>query len=272
MSIIVRNVVIGEGSPVIAVPIISRTQADILKDARLIAASDADIAEWRVDFFENMQDAEVTAKLALELKKLLGDKLLLFTCRTTEEGGEAAISEESYRKLLFTAAECGCADLLDAELAQSESFIEKLAATAHATGMGIIGSYHNFAETPDAEILLEKYAAMQECGADILKIAVMPRSDADVDKMIGVSKRAEAEFRKPVIAIVMGELGRCTRITCEAIGSCLTFASIGGTSAPGQIPADELSGMLKAVHENIAVFRSAESSRVLNEMIGKYCG
>ena len=49
-----------------------------------IAASDADIAEWRVDFFDGMTDAEKTAELAKEIKAILADKLIecfkLFFC------------------------------------------------------------------------------------------------------------------------------------------------------------------------------------------------
>ena len=271
MSITLRNITIGEGIPKIAAPIISRGRAEILAEAQAIAVSHADIAEWRVDYYEDMRDAEKTAALAKEIRNILGGKLLLFTCRTAKEGGMAEIAEADYRKMLFNMVEQGSTDLMDAELAQSTGFLKELIGAAHTAGVGIVASYHNFAETPDEAILLGKYVQMQQSGADILKIAVMPKGDADTDRMICVSRAASERFESPIIAIVMGERGKCTRIACEAIGSCLTFGAIGGASAPGQLTADVLGGMLGKVHENIGAFRAAQDSAALERMIEEYC-
>lgn len=271
MSITLRNITVGDGIPKIAVPIISRTKAEIIADAAAVAASRSDIAEWRADYYEDLRDTAKTAQLSEEIRKILGDKLLLFTCRTAKEGGMAEIAEADYRELLLQTAAQGSADLIDAELKQSGSFLSELIETAHRQGMGVVVSYHNFAETPDEALLLGKYEQMRKSGADILKIAVMPKCEEDTDRMIAVSRKASRQSDKPIIAIGMGGLGRCTRIACEGIGSCLTFGIVGGESAPGQISADVLADMLERVHDNIGIFSSAADCASLNRAIGKYC-
>lgn len=52
----VKGTVIGEGIPKICVSIIGKTESDIIKEADCIKELNADIIEWRVDFFENAAD------------------------------------------------------------------------------------------------------------------------------------------------------------------------------------------------------------------------
>ncbi len=272
MSIAERKNVNNTHIPKIAVPIISRSREDILSDAERIAGTCADIVEWRADFYDAFSDAEKTADLAMEIGKTVAGKAqLLFTCRTSAEGGEAAISAEDYRKLLLRVIECRGVDMIDAEYSAAGEFLEELIEAAQDSGITVVLSYHNFKETPDRATILKKYEDMFKVGGHILKIAVMPNCREDVDKMISVTREAAEKITKPLIAIVMGEMGKCTRIAAEAIGSCVTFGSIGGASAPGQIDAERLSRMLAKVHENIDEFCKAEDSAKLTELTDKYC-
>ena len=56
----VRNVEIGTGIPKICVPIVGVTREDILKAAREMKELGADVVEWRVDWYEDIFDAEKT--------------------------------------------------------------------------------------------------------------------------------------------------------------------------------------------------------------------
>ena len=52
----VRGVVIGDGMPKICAPIVEKTKEKIWKAADVIARSAADMAEWRIDWFESCTD------------------------------------------------------------------------------------------------------------------------------------------------------------------------------------------------------------------------
>ncbi|MBQ1490592.1 MAG: type I 3-dehydroquinate dehydratase, partial [Blautia sp.] len=55
----------------------------------------------------------------------------------------------------------------------------------------------------------------------------------------------------PIIAMAMGEMGQESRIYGERYGSCLTFGTVGASSAPGQLPVGELKEKLSQVHRSL---------------------
>ena len=90
---------------------------------------------------------------------------------------------------------------------------------------------------------------MQTWHADIAKIAVMPETPDDVSVLCCAAQTADRLLSIPHIAISMGPLGTKTRTECERFGSCLTFASAGSASAPGQISVDAVRAALIQTHE-----------------------
>ena len=54
---------------------------------------------------------------------------------------------------------------------------------------------------------------------------------------------------KPIISIAMGNMGRVTRLLGEFTGSAITFASIGKSSAPGQMEIDKVREILDKLEE-----------------------
>ena len=86
-------------------------------------------------------------------------------------------------------------------------------------------------------------------GADIPKIAVMPRSKRDVLTLLSATEEMASDYAdRPIITMSMAGLGSISRLSCEVFGSCLTFGSGSMASAPGQIDAQELKEVLTSVH------------------------
>ena len=112
----VRNVEIGTGMPKICVPIVEKTKAAILDAAAKISETKAHVAEWRVDWYEDIFDFRETKKTLEELRNVLGEMPLLFTFRTLQEGGQRQAAVEDYVKLNQNAAATGLIDLVDVEL------------------------------------------------------------------------------------------------------------------------------------------------------------
>jgi 3-dehydroquinate dehydratase-1 len=59
---------------------------------------------------------------------------------------------------------------------------------------------------------------------------------------------AERYADRPVVTMSMSPLGAVSRLVGEAFGSALTFGSAGPSSAPGQLPANELQTALDILH------------------------
>lgn len=246
----VRNLQIGEGIPKICIPIVERTQENIINQAKQVMAECPDIIELRMDCFEEVKNPERVTNLLKQIRHIVEDTVLLFTVRTREEGGELSIRTEEYMKLCQCACEGGCIDLLDVEAYKDTEVLQYLVAKAHEKGVFVVASNHDFVQTPPMEDIVERLLYMDECGADIPKIAVMPQSQKDVlNLLMATVEYYNRGYNKPVITMSMGGSGAITRLSGEIFGSAVTFASVGKCSAPGQLPVAEVKHILETLHE-----------------------
>ena len=245
----VKNLTIGEGIPKICVPIVGVKKEEILEEARTVVGLPADLVEWRVDWFEEALSEDKVVAVLQELRAALDDIPILFTFRTKNEGGEKIITEESYVSLLMRVAKSKLADLIDVEVFFGD-FTRQLIADIHNTGTKVVGSNHDFAKTPPKEEMISRLKAMQEMGADIPKLAVMPQCEEDVKELMNATKEmADVYADRPIVTMSMGELGKPSRIEGELFGSAITFGSAKKASAPGQIEVIELRKRLEEIHK-----------------------
>lgn len=248
-SVQIGKLVLGEGIPKICVPIVGRTEEEVLELAADIVKHEPDIIEWRIDFLPDVLNTEKTLGTLKKLKAVLKEIPLLVTFRTKGEGGEQSVSVEEYIGLYERIMETQSAEAIDVEAFFSEKILETLSERAHRYGVKVVASNHDFAATPQGEELQRRLHFMQESGADVAKIAVMPQNQADVLTLLSVTEAIAGEGRTPVITMAMGGKGMVSRILGENFGSCLTFAMVGKASAPGQIPIGQLRTLLDTIHQ-----------------------
>ena len=165
--VVVRNVAIGEAIPKICVPIVGKTIDEILNQAKHICEIGADVVEWRVDWFEEVNNYESVENAAKQLRDILGETPILFTFRTAKEGGERAIEPDEYVELNEKIAKSGYVDLVDVEAFTGDTYVEKVVKTSHECGVKVIASNHDFRKTPPKAELISRMRKMQELGADI---------------------------------------------------------------------------------------------------------
>ncbi len=244
----VKNVILGDGIPKICVPVMGKTDTEILKAAEEAAKSEADLVEWRADFWKNGHPTEELDGLLKNLQNILEDKPLLFTIRTKGEGGEYDGSKETYGNLLRQAAKR--ADLVDVEVFMPELTADLLIKEIQSEGSKVVASNHEFFKTPSKEQMVKRLMTMEELGADIAKIAVMPESEKDVLTLLDATQEMKnGKAKIPVITMSMSELGVVSRISGEFFGSALTFASLTQVSAPGQLSLKDLKKILQILHK-----------------------
>ncbi len=223
------------GNPKICVPLTGTDEEQILHDLESLKSLDFDLIELRIDHYNHVDNFEMVRKLLGAVRENC-EKPLLFTFRTSREGGVHEMSEEKYFELNRLAVESGFVDLIDVELFSSEEQIKGVVSHAHENGVGVVMSSHDFHKTPPKEEIVRRLVKMQDYGADITKIALMPNCEEDVLVLMAASlemKNGKAD--RPFITMSMGALGAITRLTGDLCGSCLTFASLNKASAPGQM-------------------------------------
>lgn len=69
---------------------------DIIKEAKELKDACLDIIEWRVDFFENVENIKEVKEVLYELRSYIHDIPLLFTFRSVVEGEKINIKRLLY--------------------------------------------------------------------------------------------------------------------------------------------------------------------------------
>ncbi|WP_379131992.1 type I 3-dehydroquinate dehydratase [Paenibacillus sp. sgz500958] len=248
-TVTVRNVVIGEGMPKICVPLTGVTLSELKQEAEAIKDILPDLVEWRVDFYEQVEDMDAVVEALGAIRSILPELPLLFTFRSAKEGGQKQVSEAYYTALNKAAAESGLADLVDVELFSGDEVISEIVATAHACMVPVVISNHDFNGTPPKEELVARLRRARELGADLPKIAVMPKHASDVLTLLDATLTMKEQYADcPLITMSMSGEGAISRLAGEVFGSAVTFGSAGKPSAPGQIDAGELRKVLNLLH------------------------
>lgn len=242
-TVTVGNIVIGQGTPKIIVPIVEQDEASILEVAREVSRSKGDLVEWRIDHFDQVEEIGAVSTLSKKLRATV-NKPLLITFRSFEEGGALDIPDEKYYDIYKDIIENGVADLLDVELCMPEAIVQKLVDACHDKGIFVVMCNHDFDKTPTKETIIQRLEAMEEKGGDICKIAVMPQSPQDVLTLLEATNERYQTSEVPLITMSMGALGMVSRLSGEVFGSAATFGALGQLSAPGQMPVDDLATAL----------------------------
>jgi 3-dehydroquinate dehydratase-1 len=231
----------GQNQPLICTPLVGRTPAAVLDELTVVLPKKPDVIEWRVDFFEDIGKAGTVIEVAGRIKQAAGAIPIIFTCRSMNEGGERiTLDSAGVVKLHVAVCAARCVDIIDYELSNPAHELAQLRQASRANGVAMIMSYHNFQSTPDAAVLAAKFMEAERLGADIAKVAVMPRSPEDVLTLLGAVWRASEAGSIPLIGMSMGGFGSVSRIVGGVFGSALTFAVGKSSSAPGQIAIEDL--------------------------------
>ncbi|MDY3819086.1 MAG: type I 3-dehydroquinate dehydratase [Lachnospiraceae bacterium] len=251
MGLNIKGHELGSGKPICCVPIIAATAPEIIAQAKKLALEAAQMIEWRIDWFEGLQQtAEVLAVLE-KLSQCLPHTILLVTYRSGAQGGEGCLEKKEVTDLLLAIAGSHTADLLDVELYESEQ-PEALIRRLHDKGAVVIASHHNFELTPSADEMTDILETMRAANADIVKLAVMPNQMTDVTRLLSVTAQFHEQHPKqPLVTMSMGAMGLISRVCGESFGSCITFGADGAASAPGQMNKGDLEIVLDKLHQSI---------------------
>ena len=202
-----------------------------------------DVLELRLDCFRRRPGAT----LAAGIRRLQEEGVaVLATVRSAAEGGRARMSEEDREKLLREAVALGC--WVDVE--GGAPIAGKIAGYAHARGVPLIVSFHDFLGTPEATTLASVLARGRELGARVCKLATHVRDEADSERLRTLLLGAD-----DVAVMGMGPSSKALRIEFARLGSMLSYGYLDEPSAPGQPSARELDEALRTACPGYAARR-----------------
>ena len=255
----IKNIVLQAGRPKVAVPLVSQLPQEIIAECEHAAMLPCDLIEWRADSYlsglTDLEEVLQTKEFYLDFLKILddleyiaGDKPLIFTLRSVEQGGMLHLSQAKKAEIYQLVAQSGLAGLIDVELPVAAQSAEDICEESglslreqideiHAFGGKVICSYHEFDRMLSPEEILEKIQIMQAAGADVFKIAAMAVTKEDAENLLKTTAFLHQNGIGPLVMMAMGEWGKTTRVAAGRYGSCITFAAGQEASAPGQVDA-----------------------------------
>lgn len=220
-------------APKIIVPLFARTLPELTAQAAAAQRADAaDLVELRLDPLPRQDWPTALAQVRAAITKPL-----IVTIRTAREGGEVNLTPTEYGEACQALLAQGSADALDIEWLADKTLTEELRDTSHRAGVSALFSEHHFGSTPGTGVMTDTLVGMLDLGADIAKLAVMPRNRADAARLLLATAQAAAQRPgKALITMSMGRDGAVTRFCGGAFGSAATFGTLSAASAPGQPP------------------------------------
>lgn len=208
------------------------SQAKTLDFLAQYGSTECDWVEVRLDHFLDEVPQWATACGRVEERGLP----VLLTLRHRSEGG-AWTGSAAERKALYEEA-LPIVSAIDVEISSHE--IAGLAGAAHAAGVLIIGSFHDFLGTPSEEALEGIVREGLAQGADIVKIATLISTADDEIRLTTLM----GETSDPLAIVGMGPEGPRTRVSFPRAGSLLTYGFLDQGVAPGQVAARDLKRQL----------------------------
>ncbi len=205
--------VLDTNTPAIAVPILAETTDEIITDL----PDSVDVFELRADVYD-------PANAHALIQKRLGDLAVLptlLTVRSAKEGGFWQGSEAerlSLIKSLITEV-----DGVDVEL--TSAIATEVIAIAHENNKVVVGSYHNFTDTPPTWTLDALGSKALELDVDYVKVATTVTRQRELMRLTDFTFDQAVHSAIPPISVAMGPYGPMSRVTLPFYGSRLTYAS-----------------------------------------------
>ena len=215
--------------------VVATPQAQEFRKLVREALKETPTVELRLDWLAN--DRERHAALDWLKRFAPTNAVFIATCRRRVGGGEFAGGAAEELFWLMKAREAGCT-WADLEIETMRELRGK-SVQGYAVPPKVMLSIHDFRRTPK----LVKRVKIPSRGVAAVKVAAMSRRLSDSARLLRL-----AGGTQQVVAVPMGEIGLPGRILALREGSALIYAPVAATTAPGQVPLQDMKELYRA-HE-----------------------
>lgn len=240
-----RNVVLGSGRLALIMPIAAKDMEETAALAKEFMPYRPDILEWRVDYFEQVENIPALLEAAEKLRETVGDMAVMVTPRHHLENGVREIQPEAKKEILLALIQSGLMDMVDVEMRYGADYIRDIRGACQKHRTALMISYHDLEHTPDSGEVLSLLQKEMELGADVCKVSFVAETYGDVDRLgKAVVQAKQAGIDVPIVSISAGPRGSLSRICGDVFGSDGTFVSTGKTH---QIHIDDVRALRRSL-------------------------
>jgi len=242
-TVTIGTMTLGTGLPKIGVTLTGSTRAILLGQAAQVLTSAAQIVEWRLDQYTELDNRAELINTATQLRQVLGTIPVIakLTASTVADA-------DAYYQLYQTLVNNRAVDAVDIDLSMvNAAAFMPLTKQMRATQIRLILSQTTTAATPELADLVATYQAMAAAGADIARVTINAQTALDVLALMTATAQARTKVTLPLIATANGAWGRYSSVSGQLIGSALTFGQVGHGDGRGQLPVSQLKQTLQTL-------------------------
>ncbi len=207
-----------------------------------VLMEDVSFIEFRFDYLKDFDNVELILE---KISKY--NKQSIYTLRPISEGGKYA-EPDSERVDLLKKLALARPMLLDLEYSII-STNDELADFIDDNGIRTLISWHDFAITPNQELLVDLIDKMRVF-SHFIKIVTTANTIEDTIRVMNLYKLIGSSLN--LIAFSMGELGIISRVLCNIVGdSPFTYATAENAIAPGQLTINQMKAIYSLFHDKL---------------------
>ncbi len=249
-TITIKGCTIGEGPSKAIISVMGKNLQECLDVIEEGKAAGVQMFEWRGDFNDSRHDIPAMVEQGRAIAAALPEHPLLFTFRSTSQGGQDSFCAEEYVALNKALIEAEILDIVDIESWIGDDYMVELINLAHDHGVKAMPSYHNFRGTPTVEWMVSLMEHFWDLGCDIAKCATMAFNFGDALRLMAATEEVRRLYAGgPLLTMAMGREGSITRLAGEYYGNDITFCALRASSAPGQVGVVQARRIMDDLHE-----------------------
>ena len=165
----IKGCKIGEGPSKVIISVMGKNLEECLDVVEEGKANGVELFEWRADFADCRHDAAAMVEMGKGIAAALPEHPLLFTFRSSSQGGQDSFDAAEYVALNKALIEAEILDIVDIETWIGDDYMVELINLAHDHDVYAMPSYHNFRGTPSVAWMVSLMEHMWDLGADIAK-------------------------------------------------------------------------------------------------------
>jgi len=247
-TVVIGSMTLGTGLPKIGVSLTGSTRSALLGQAAQVLTSVAQVVEWRLDTYQELDNRAELINTAAQLRQVLGTIPVIATLRPATAGGQTQLDTATYYQTYQTLVSNRAVDAVDIALSMvNAADFMTLTKQMRTDQIRLILSQTTTTKTPAEADLLATYQAMAAAGADIARITITAHTALEVLRLMTATAQAQQTLALPLIATAKGSLGRYSSVSGQLFGSTVTFGQVGHGDGRGSLPVSQLKQTLQTL-------------------------
>jgi 3-dehydroquinate dehydratase I len=189
------------------------------------------ILEWRVDLISEPIE-KIKEHISIVRTLNLFSFILTIRCNNIED---MKINYFAHEELL------DFSDAVDIDLNTPNR--DELIKLVKANKKSLVISHHDYEKMLSEKELTEVINQAENLNADIIKIAVTPKTNKEVIALLSFTEKNK---HKNIVIIGMGQIAKVTRAIAPLFGSLWTYGCLEDEVAPGQLTVKKLSDLYQS--------------------------